>query len=115
MDISVIEIDYSVSNTQYLKILEFDVDGGKQFCYRSRVSYAAFSNILRKRYYNKKSQLLYECRSKHEHDIKVKIWLDMITRHPNIFNIYNIPTVRINSLWEFYDYIRYDYKNKKYY
>lgn len=107
-------IDTSNDNWNYLHTIEFDMDGGQMFCYRSRMSYEAFTNVLKKRNVNKRAKLRYVCKCKVEYDNDVRVWQGTMARNPGIADLYNIPTVKVNSLWEFYNYIGYNYKSKTY-
>lgn len=109
-----IEVDTSGSEHIYIRAIEFDMDGGKPFCYRGRTSYEAFSTPFKKRYINKYGKLRYYCKRKDEYDAIVRLWKKTMARHPDVPDIYDIPTVKLDSLWEFYNYISYNHKSKNY-
>ena len=117
IEIVALELDLNgkENHRQYLRTIEFDMDGGKPFCYRGRVSYEAFADVTKKRYYNKRAGLTYRMKRKEEYQFDVQLWKRTMARHPDITDIYNVPNIKLNSLWEFYEYIGYDYKAKKYY
>jgi len=82
------QIDY-----RHVRYFEIDIDGGESFNYRSRVSLNAFFNINYTR--NENDKLLYVELPKRNFDD-------------------GIPVIKIDSLWEFYKLIGYNYKIKKY-
>lgn len=99
------EIDLTTKNCDHIKYMQFDLDDSKEFCYRSRMSYNAF--VYGGINHNKKSPCwkkigknyvrLYHCQ--HEDTC----YIDNIS----------LPIIKLKSIWEFYSYIGYNYKNKK--
>jgi hypothetical protein len=109
-----IEIDSSSGEDKFTCAIEFDMDNGKPFCYRGRTSYEAFSTPFKKRYVNKRGKMRYYCKRKDEHDFNVALWKKTMARNPGIEDIYDIPTITLKTLWDFYRFIGYDYKSKTY-
>lgn len=105
INILVTEIDLTTSNYEHIQHLRFDLDNGKDFCYRSRMSYNAFAYGGASKKPAKKSPCwgkngkLYRC--DHEDD---PIQFGKFDPH--------LPLVNLKSLWEFYEYIGYNYKLK---
>lgn len=84
-----------------VRYIKFPLDDGKYpICYRSRTSYNSFAHGSKDRNYSpnkKQAKFLYCCR--HEEEIR---------------EFYKIPIVDVKNIWDFYNLIGYDYKNKKY-
>jgi hypothetical protein len=103
INILVTEIDLNTPNFDHVQYLRFDLDNGKPFCYRSRMSYNAFAYGARKGKKSpcwKKNDKLYYCN--HEVNcIKFRKFDPLLS------------LVDLKSLWEFYQHIGYDYKTKK--
>lgn len=96
--IVVSEID--LESHEHLRYFRFPLDGDKQFCYRSRVSYNAFVGGTKRRNYApnyKNARFLYACGEEEEK----LVYSD-------------VPIIDVGSLWEFYAAIGYDYKTKRY-
>lgn len=94
------EIDYNTyEHTGYIM---FPLDGDKEFCYRSRTSYNAFSSSSRKKRRNRnKDKFIYYCQRFEDR-----------AKHMIITND-SAPIKHVNNIWEFYEFIGYDYKNNK--
>lgn len=111
IQIVVLELALNEDHThnQYIR---FDLDDGKDFCYRSRVSHGAFFHSAKQRNRNKK--FLYTSKHDNEHQISIDHWREMMNKYPNLTDIYaSVPIVHVKNLWEFYKLIGYDYKSKK--
>ena len=85
-------VELEKTECQHIRYFEVNVDEGENFNYRARVSLNAFFNIDFKR--NENDKFLYVETAKRV-DEKAE-------------------TVKVNSLWEFYKLIGYNYKTKKY-
>lgn len=96
MEMLVIEIkpDDLFSN-QNRRCWLIDIDQGKNFCYRSRISFNSF--FYGKKMLNKKFKNIY-----------VATCIDDVT-----FKYYRNPK-KIKSIWDFYLEIGFDYKSKKF-
>ena len=95
----IIAKEISLVTYEHLRYIRFDLDTGKGFCYRSRVSYDYFAHGLKNR--NKKpGKLMYIC--EHEDELKGFGRIDPA-----------IPLIDVPNLWEFYKFIGYDYKKQK--
>lgn len=105
MKLYVTEIDRSTS--KHTKLYVFDVDDGKNICYRSRVSSNAFFHSTKQRNWGK--SFIYVEKHKEEFDINLESTMRVFGE-----NIYKDCTVNLNNLWEFYNAIGYNYKQKKY-
>lgn len=79
------------------RYFEVDIDGGKLFDYRARVSFGAFYDLVRHPERSCNEKLFYVERPllKSEKDESVEV-------------------ITVGSLWEFYKLIGYNYKTKKY-
>ena len=97
--IKIVVTEIDMSTYKHLRHLKFYLDGGKDFCYRSRVSFNAFAYSKHK-YNQKRNKLLYYCT--HETDRIGLSRLDI-----------RVPVVELDTLWDFYKFIGYDYKSKK--
>lgn len=87
-------------------IVNFPLDGGKNFCYRSRTSFNAFFfNHKKKRFLDKKGGMRYRSADDWEYknhaNGKYPIWKD-------------VPVQSCGSIYEFFDKIGYDYKKGRY-
>ena len=101
------------SDSKHNRYIRFDLDDGKDFCYRSRVSHDAFFRNY-KRMRNHTDKFLYISKHTDEFQIDVDAWAFMMNKHPDLSDIYNsVPVVTVKNLWEFYKLIGYDYKTKK--
>jgi len=102
-------LDKDASHRRYIK---FDLDNGKNFCYRSRVSHDAFFHSIKKR--NKNKKFLYTSKHEDEHQIDINLWNKMMKQRPTLQDIYaTVPVVHVQNLWEFYKLIGYNHKTKK--
>lgn len=110
IDIHVTELTRPGNHTRYIR---FDLDDGKQFCYRSRVSHDAFfRNHKKKR--NRNDKFGYVSKRMYEFQFDVDAWTHMMKKHPDLPDIYgSVPVVTVKNLWEFYKLIGYNYKTKK--
>jgi hypothetical protein len=95
------EIDLS-NGCKHTRYFRFPLDGGKEFCYRSRTSYNAFFNGMKKRNYTKPRHYLYAGKDEEEFEINKRMRL-----------IENPEFIDVSSIWEFYKLIGFDYKNNK--
>ena len=84
---------------EHLLYIRFPLDAGKNFCYRSRMSYNAFTGVKGRCY--KRKETLYHCK----HEYEMVGFLGKIDE--------SLPMVTANSIWEFYKLVGYDYKKKK--
>jgi hypothetical protein len=112
IQIVALELNLNVDHT-YKRYFKFDLDDGKNFCYRSRTSHDAFFHSTKKR--NRKESLLYTSRHEDEHQLDIAHWHTMMKKYSNLTDIYaEVPVVHVKNLWEFYKLIGYDYKTKKF-
>lgn len=97
------------------RYIRFDLDDGKDFCYRSRVSHTAFfSSNYKRKARNRSDKYLYHSKHLNEFQIDLDVWAKMMKEHPNLPDIYSsIPVVNVKNIWEFYKLIGYNYKTKK--
>ena len=109
-----VAVEFNTVDQDYTRIIEFDMDSGKNFCYRGRTSYEAFANPLKGRYYNREAKLRYHLKRKVEFKWELRNWKRTMIRNPFVPDVFDIPTVKVGSLWEFYKLIGYDYKRKRY-
>lgn len=100
MTIEIIATEINLKTYDHVRYIEFDLDDGRAFCYRSRVSYNAFRASAKRRHYN--GDVMYFCEHATSPVLKYEI------QHTPA------PTVKVANLWEFYKLIGYDYKTKKY-
>jgi hypothetical protein len=115
-----------MSNTYYLIVTEvFLKEGcrhgrvfrlpidpiGTTFHYRARGSINSFFHINKKRNY-KKDEVLYHSAGEVEHIIGQDIWRETHRKH-NMPHT-EITYIDVDSIWDFYTLIGYDYKKKKY-
>lgn len=84
---------------------------GYRFDYRGRGSINAFFHSLKKRNY-KKDEVLYHSEREDEHIIGQDIWRETHRKH-NMPHT-EITYIDVDSIWDFYTLIGYDYKKKKY-
>ena len=107
--LNVIELTRPGVHNRYIR---FDLDDGKLFCYRSRISHGAFHSYKHKR--NRNGQYVYLSKHMKEFQGDVATWAKMMAKHPALPDIYsNVPVVTVKNLWEFYKLVGYDYKRKK--
>jgi hypothetical protein len=95
----IIAIEISLKTYEHLRYIRFDLDAGKEFCYRSRISYDYFAHGIKRR--NRRSgEFLYYCDNES----------DMIQ-----FNKLDptVPMIDIPTIWDFYKLIGYNYKKQK--
>ena len=90
------------------------MDGGKNFCYRGRTSYDAFASPSKNRSYNKEAKLGYHCKRLQDFKQEMRIWKRLQISNPEVPDIYDVPRIKVNSLWDFYKEIGYDYKKKRF-
>ena len=96
------------------RYIRFDLDDGKDFCYRSRVSHGAFFNNYKGKKRNRTDKYLYYAKHLREFQIDLDVWAKMMKEHPDLPDIYSsVPVVTVKNIWEFYKLIGYDYKTKK--
>lgn len=109
----VVEIDrYNLF--KHNRYIRFDLDDGKDFCYRSRVSYNAFFNNYKGKKRNRSGKYIYSSKHLEEFQIDLNVWTKMMKEHPSLPDIHSsIPVVNVKNIWEFYKLIGYDYKTKK--
>ena len=105
------EIDLESDNYKHLRYIHVDIDGGKDFCYRGRVSSDAFFNNYKKER-NKTKTRLYTRRDKWEWEMSQKTFAKSCKRCGA--EMPEVEEVTVGSIWEFYELIGYDYKTKKY-
>jgi hypothetical protein len=108
----VTEIDLQ-AGYKHRRYIKFDLDDGKGFCYRSRMTHNAFfHNYKTKR--NQTDQYLYHAKSEAEHQMTIDVWAESMAENTNLPDIYSsVPVVTVKNVWEFYKLIGYDYKTKK--
>jgi hypothetical protein len=106
-NIIVTEIDLTTKDFNHIRNFRFDLDNGKKQCHHSRTSYNAFAHASRSSLKNgktapcwRKNYRLYYC---NEEDYAIEL---------NKINN-TLPLINLNSLWDFYRYIGYNYKTKK--
>lgn len=88
---TIVELDQK--DYRHVRYFEINIDGEKDFNYTARVSLNAFFNVDYER--NENKEFLYVQLPK--------------------FNFENgVPVILVDSLWEFYNLIGYNYKTKKY-
>jgi len=99
--------------SNHIRYIQIDIDGGKSFCYRGRVSFNAFAHGSKHRNYNAKKGFHYYFQS-------LDTFLIYHNSTRNFFNnvlgkeyCQDIPILTVSSLWEFYKLVGYDYKKKK--
>lgn len=92
----------SLTNYDHLNYFIFDLDDGKDMCYRSRVSANYFFHGSKMR--NRHDSLFI---GSHNNRFEQKRTTE------NIALFGNIPVIRLNNLWEFYTAIDYDYKRQR--
>ena len=97
--ITIVVTEIDLDTYKHLRYLKFPLDGAKNFCYRARVIYSSFAHSRHSRC-QKRNELLYY--SNHETDRVGFNSMDI-----------RIPVVELENLWDFYKYIGYDYKKKK--
>ena len=85
--------------------LPIDPKGG-EFNYRSRTSINCFFYGKKRRNY-KGIEILYHVADEHEHKSSLKITQQSLPHWPTPFYI------DVDSIWDFYKIIKYDYKTKK--
>jgi hypothetical protein len=113
IEIVVTELGISKSNSDHRGYIHFDLDDGREFCYRSRVSHDAFFHNPRTKR-NRNGRYLYISKHQSEHQIDIDVWNASMERIPGPPDMYaNVPRIRVKNLWEFYKLIGYDYKRKK--
>ncbi len=99
------------SSYAHLEYIFFDLDGGKLFDYRSRVSESYFTKRDWKKsntppfLFHLEQQAIFDTRV---HSIKTKTGKEVII-HP----IPGVPFVKLGTLWDFYKYIGYEHKKQK--
>jgi len=93
-------IDLRTRDLNHLGYIRFDLDDGKDFCYRSRTSYNYFALGIKKRNY-RPGEFQYYCKQECE------MTGYFFTMDPTL------PIVDVANLWEFYKTINYDYKRQK--
>lgn len=93
-------VDLRTPDYNHLGYIRFDLDDGKDFCYRSRVSYEYFAQG-RKFRNRRPGEFQYGCRRE--------------TEMTGYFSTMDpaLPIVDVANLWEFYKHINYDYKRQK--
>ena len=109
----VVEIDRS-NLFKHNRYIHFDLDDGKDFCYRSRVSHTAFFSNYKRKARNLSDKYLYHSKHLEEFQIDLDVWAKMMKEHPDLTDIYSsVPVITVKNIWEFYKLIGYDYKTKK--
>lgn len=101
MPIYILATEIDLMTYKHLRYFKFHLDGGKSFCYRSRMSYNSFAHGNKRKNYNL-NKYLYHCDS----------WHDKISPRPLLEGV---EIIEVDSLWEFYNAIRFDYKQSKYF
>lgn len=98
MTIEILATEIDLKNgCKHRRYIIFPLDGGKDFCYRSRISYDYFAHGRKRRNW-KRDELLYAC------------------DHHDGFRRMDDPdaeVVHVDSVWDFYKTIGYDYKKQK--
>ena len=114
MDLVVRELN--TKSYKHIRYIHFDLDDGKGFCYRSRVSSGAFFHSCKGRNIN--GDLRYIERRKEEHEHDLEFWGRMkgaAAMEEILVDTDNkIEEVSVKNIWEFYKLIGYDYKKKRY-
>lgn len=99
-------------------VFKFDLDDGKIFCYRSRVSYNSFAfggrNNNKPRNRNNKfgKKLIYHCRDENDYKLTQQSFIRTFEMYGGVYE--EPPMVELKNLWQFYNVIGYDYKSKKF-
>lgn len=93
-------VDLRTPAYKRLGYIRFDLDDGKDFCYRSRVSYEYFAQG-RKIRNRRPREFQYSCKTETE------MTEYFITMDPAL------PVIDVLNIWEFYKTINYDYKRQK--
>lgn len=114
MTIQIVALELAMTGGHaYNRYIKFDLDDGKNFCYRSRTSHDAFFHSTKKR--NRNGNLLYTSRHEDEHQMDIDHWHKTMRKHTDLPDIYTkVPVVHVKNLWEFYKLIGYDHKTKKF-
>lgn len=111
IELHVIELE--LGTCKHNRYIRFDLDDGKGFCYRSRVSSGAFFHHFKKPR-NRSDKFLYSSQHLDEFQHYLESWARMKEKHPDLPDIYSsVPVVDVKNIWEFYELIGYDYKTKK--
>jgi hypothetical protein len=108
------EIDCTSANRGHLRYIRFPLDGGKDFCYRSRGSINAFAHSPKGRNWRpnmRKPERLYHLQDWDEHVFRTNLIIEMTGRNP----FENIPLIDVPDIWSAYKVIGWDWKAKKYY
>lgn len=100
-------------NCKPLRRIHLDVDGGKDFCYRGRVSFDAFFSGKHKRNWRKDPRRLYHQKQKEEHEMSERIFANSL-RKCGAAKPEAVPEFKVASVWAFYELIGYDYKRKRF-
>ena len=95
------KIKFDECDDDHRTYYRFDLDDGKNFCYRTRMSFNAFFHSIKDR--NVSNGFLYHTDRK-----------DSIEKIAKIFDDYPVNWIDCKNIWEFYQIIGYDYKTKKY-
>lgn len=100
---------------RWLRQFTFHLDANKESCYRSRMSYNAFRHNgsqyapTRKR---ETASLLYHAAGVNEKIIHDEVFKN--TSQDKYVPWYDrCPVIELNDIWEFYKYVGFDYKTKK--
>lgn len=96
-----------------LRRIWLDIDGGKGFCYRGRVSFDAFFHSRHKRNYRKDPRRLYVQKSKEEHELDQGIWKRSLKK-AGLGALPEVPEVKVESVWALYKLIGYNYQKKRF-
>ena len=111
--IEIVVTELNRSDSKHNRYIRFDLDDGKDFCYRSRVSHGAFFRNY-KRMRNHTSKFLYISKRMYEFQFDLNAWAYMMNKYPDLPDIHgSVPVVTVKNLWGFYKLIGYDYKTKK--
>ena len=84
---------------------------GYRFDYRGRGSINAFFHSLKKRNHKNKEILYHSCHEE-EHFISERVKKESYTKYKIPYQ--EITYIEVDSIWDFYKLIGYDYKKKKY-
>lgn len=90
---------------KHIRRLRFPLDGEKDLCYRSRVSFSAFYSSKKRYNYEpsfKEGKYLWHCQREFDFNLSKQLG-----------HVRELPIEELPDLWTLYKAIGYDYKNKK--
>lgn len=103
-----------VGESKPIEIMAINMpDIGEPGFYQQSVSFSSFFHGIKKRNWN--GDLLYSIDTWDEF-MKFRIGMDerLHDRHPDLPEIYKFTDIVFDSIWDFYKFIGWDYKKKKY-